>query len=140
MTLETTMAVKLRLMRFGKTHRPYYRVCALDGKKPRDGAYIESIGIYDPLIEDDQKKVRIDKERAEYWLSVGAIPSNTVRTFLQNAHVTGLIKARKAKKKRPSKKKIYTPRELSRKAAKKKKAEAALAAQAGGGGEGEKSE
>jgi small subunit ribosomal protein S16 len=138
------MSVKLRLMRFGKTHRPYYRLCALDTKKRRDGAYIESIGVYDPLIEDDQKKVRLNKERAEYWLSVGAQPSDTVRSFLQRAHVTGLIKAKKSKKKRPSKtKKIFTPRELSRKAAKKKKAEAKLAATAAkvaGRQAGEKSE
>jgi len=123
------MSVKLRLMRFGKTHRPFYRVCAIDTRAPRDGAYIESIGHYDPLIEDFQKGVTIDKERAAYWLSVGAQPSETVRSFLQKSHVAGIIRTKKTKKRRPSKNKNKKPttRELQRKAAKKKAIEAANA-------------
>ena len=99
------MSVKLCLKRIGKRHRPCYRVCVMDQRTPRDGRYIESIGFYDPLIEDDMKKVRIDKERAEYWLSVGAQPSETVASFLRKAHVQGLIKPKKPRKRRPTKKK-----------------------------------
>ena len=82
------MAVKLRLRRIGKRNRPAYRVCAIESRRPRGGAYIESIGFYDPFIEDDQKKVRINRERAEYWLSVGAQPTNRVARFLSEHGLT----------------------------------------------------
>ncbi len=95
------MPLRLRLMRFGKRNRPSYRVCAIDGRAPRDGAYIESIGTYDPFIEDDRKKVTIDKERAEYWLGVGAQPSETVASFLRAIHASGLSHPKKAPRKRP---------------------------------------
>lgn len=116
------MSVKLRLKRVGKKHRPCYRVCVMDQRTPRDGKYIESIGFYDPLIEDDMKKVRIDKERAEYWLSVGAQPSETVASFLRKAHVQGLIKPKKTRKRRPSKKKTAKATATASKKPKKKAA------------------
>jgi len=94
------MAVKLRLKRMGKTHRPHYRICAIDSRKARGGEYIESIGHYDPLILDDQKKVTIDQERAAYWLSVGAQPSETVASFLRKLQVAGAGTARPRKKRR----------------------------------------
>ena len=102
------MAVKLRLMRFGKKNRPCYRVCAIDGRAPRDGAYIESIGTYDPYIENDRQKVQIKKDRAEYWLSVGAQPSETVASFLRKINVAGLIRPKKPRKKRVRKSKKST--------------------------------
>ncbi len=95
------MAVRLRLMRIGKTGRPCYRLCAVDSRKPRGGAYIENLGFYDPLIDDDNKKVTINKERAEYWLSVGAQPSETVLSFFRKAQISGLIKPKKSKRRRP---------------------------------------
>jgi small subunit ribosomal protein S16 len=94
------MSVKLRFQRVGKKNRPYYRLCAIDSRNPRDGAYLESIGFYDPLITDDQKKIRINKERAEHWLRVGAQPSETVASFLRQAMVQGLFKAKKPRKRR----------------------------------------
>ena len=97
------MAVKLRLMRMGKKNRPYYRVCAFDSRKPRGGQYIESIGHYDPLIEDDKKKITISKERAAYWLSVGAQPTETVFSFLKQLEVPGLFRLKKLPRKRPPK-------------------------------------
>mgnify|MGYP001226873729 CR=1 FL=1 len=95
--------VKLRFMRIGKKNRPYYRLCAVDARRPRDGEYLELLGIYDPLIRDDLKKFRINKERAEYWLSVGAQPTEGVYPFLKKAHVVGLFKPKKAKHPRPKK-------------------------------------
>ena len=95
------MAVKLRLMRIGKRHRPHYRVCVVDSRKPQGGAFIENIGHYDPLIEDDKKKITIDKERAEYWLSVGAQPTETVGSFLRMLQVSGLARPKKRPRKRP---------------------------------------
>ena len=72
----------MRLKRFGRTHRPSYRVVVMDRRAPRDGRVIEELGWYDPLApEDRQLKVKID--RADYWLSVGAQPSKTVATLLR---------------------------------------------------------
>jgi small subunit ribosomal protein S16 len=93
--------VKLRFMRIGKKNRPYYRLCAIDVRRQRGGEYLEMIGVYDPLIQDDTRKIRINKERAEYWLSKGAQPSEGVFSFLKKAHVAGLIKPKKPTHQRP---------------------------------------
>jgi len=116
------MSVKLRLRRVGKRNRPYYRICAIESSRARDAQYIESFGHYDPYIADDQKKVQFDKERAEYWLSVGATPSDTVRSFLRRAQVSGLAAPRKKKRKRktpPSKVAAGKARATERRQAKK---------------------
>ncbi|AZN29721.1 30S ribosomal protein S16 [Flaviflexus salsibiostraticola] len=78
------MAVKIRLKRMGKTHAPVYRVVVVDSRKKRDGRVIEEIGKYNPLMEPSL--IEIDSERAQYWLSVGAQPSDAVRRQL---HITG---------------------------------------------------
>ena len=93
--------VKIRFMRIGKKNRPHYRLCAMDSRWPRDGKYIEWLGVYDPLITDDTKKYRINKERAEYWLSVGAQPSETAYSFMKKADVQGLVRITKPGHKRP---------------------------------------
>ncbi|MHC5210109.1 MAG: 30S ribosomal protein S16 [Planctomycetota bacterium] len=77
------MAVKIRLKRFGRTNRPHYRICVFDGRTRRDGTPIEEIGSYDPAKERLDDKVRIDAERALYWLGVGAQPSETVASILR---------------------------------------------------------
>jgi small subunit ribosomal protein S16 len=92
--------VKLRFMRIGKKNRPHFRLCAMDSRRPRDGKYIEWLGVYDPLIQDDTKKFRVNKERTEYWLRVGAQPSETVYSFLKRADVQGLVRIRKPARKR----------------------------------------
>ena len=74
------MAVKLRLRRMGRKKRPFYRIVAADSRSPRDGRFIEEIGFYNPLT--DPATVEVKEERALYWLSVGAIPSNTVKNLL----------------------------------------------------------
>lgn len=74
--------VVIRLKRFGRTHRPSYRVVIMDRRAPRDGRVIEEIGWFDPVAPDDrQLEIKID--RADYWLSVGAQPSQTVSTLLR---------------------------------------------------------
>jgi len=94
------MAVKLRLVRIGKRNHPAYRLCAMDARRARDGMYLENIGYYDPYVADDAKKVRINKERAEYWLSVGAEPSETVLGFFKKAKIGGLIRNKPKRKRR----------------------------------------
>lgn len=75
------MAVKIRLKRMGKKFAPFYRVVVLDSRKKRDGRVIEEIGLYDPMQEPSL--IRIDSERAQYWLSVGAQPTDTVFKLLK---------------------------------------------------------
>lgn len=76
------MAVRLRLKRFGRTHRSVYRLSAMDSRRPRDGRVLEELGFYDPQHKDASQQLRLNVERIRYWLSVGAIPSDTVRNLL----------------------------------------------------------
>ena len=78
------MAVKIRLKRMGKIHAPYYRVVVMDSRKRRDGRAIEEIGKYHPT--EEPSLIDIDSERAQYWLSVGAQPTEQVAALLK---VTG---------------------------------------------------
>jgi small subunit ribosomal protein S16 len=73
--------VKLRLMRMGATKRPFYRVVVADSRSARDGRFIENIGKYHPL--EDPSVVDIDEDRALYWLSQGAQPTEQVRKLLK---------------------------------------------------------
>ena len=70
--------VRIRLKKLGTKKRPYYRIVVMDSRKPRDGETIEEIGIYHP-IEVEEKQIAFNEERARYWLSVGAQPSDIVR-------------------------------------------------------------
>ena len=76
------VAVKLRLKRFGRCHRSFFRLNAIDGRSPRDGRVIEQLGWYDPNAKEADQQVSLNRERIEYWLGVGAQPSNTVRDLL----------------------------------------------------------
>lgn len=75
------MAVKIRLKRMGKIHAPHYRVVVVDSRKKRDGRVIEEIGFYNPNTEPSV--IDINSERAQYWLSVGAQPSEPVMAQLK---------------------------------------------------------
>jgi small subunit ribosomal protein S16 len=75
--------IKLRLKRMGSKKRPSYRIVAAESSSPRDGRFIESFGIYNPIA--DPAVLRVDVERANHWLKVGAQPSDTVRALLQKA-------------------------------------------------------
>ncbi len=74
------MAVKLRLRRMGKKRQPVYKVVAADARSPRDGKFIEALGLYNP--KTDPAVVEIKEERALYWLNVGAQPTVTVKNLL----------------------------------------------------------
>jgi len=75
------MAVSIRLRREGAKNRPYYKVVVADSRSPRDGKFIEVIGTYDPKKPGNNSSLRI--ERAEYWISKGAQPSDTVRSLIK---------------------------------------------------------
>src|SRR5262245_45475468 len=75
------MAVSIRLRREGTKNRPYYRVVVADSRSPRDGKFIEIIGTYDPKQTGQNSSFSV--ERAEYWISKGAQPSDTVRSLIK---------------------------------------------------------
>ena len=77
------MSVRLRLKRTGRHNRPFYRIGAFHHTTRRDGAPVEDLGWYDPLVKDRDQGFKINLERANYWLSVGAKPSETVRSFIK---------------------------------------------------------
>ena len=75
--------VKIRLRRMGAKKAPYHRIVVADSRSPRDGRFIEEIGTYDPLSETNS--LRVDTERANYWIANGAQPTDTVRALLKKA-------------------------------------------------------
>ncbi|HEX5723444.1 MAG TPA: 30S ribosomal protein S16 [Acidimicrobiia bacterium] len=75
------MAVKMRLIRIGKTRQPVYRVVVMDGRSPRDGRYLDQIGRYDPRQEPSL--VEIDNDKAVAWMQKGAQPTDTVKKLLE---------------------------------------------------------
>ena len=74
------MAVKLRLKRMGSKQKPFYRIVAADARSPRDGKFIDIVGTYNPIPANYE--VTVDEEKALYWLSQGAQPTDTVRSLL----------------------------------------------------------
>ena len=122
------MAVKIRLMRVGKTKQPTYRVVVADGRKPRDGRFIEIIGQYGP--RHDPSLVNIDGDRALAWLRQGAQPTEQVQKLLT---VTGVWEQFESERKRPAKTKLnsrgyVTGQHTTKKTAKHAPAEAPAAA------------
>ena len=77
--------VKIRLRRMGAKKNPYYRIVVADSHFPRDGRFIEEIGTYDPLT--NPATIKVDGERAKYWIGNGAQPTETVRALLKKAEV-----------------------------------------------------
>ncbi|MFN3410358.1 MAG: 30S ribosomal protein S16 [Limisphaerales bacterium] len=77
------MAVKIRMKRMGARNSPAFRIVVADARSPRDGRFIEEIGTYLPRQKSDN--VKLNLERARYWLSVGAQPSDTVASFIRKA-------------------------------------------------------
>lgn len=82
------MAVTLRFKRFGRLNHPTYRLVATDPRFPRDGRIIEALGYYLPLMPRAQEQLKLNTERIQYWLSVGAKPSETVATMIEKSGLT----------------------------------------------------
>ena len=117
------MAIKIRLARAGSKKRPFYRIVAADSRAPRDGRFIERLGSYNPLLpKDSEERVKLNLERIQYWLGVGAQPTDRVSRFLEAA---GVLEPKKR----------YNPKkgEPGEKAKKRAEEKAAKAAEAGGG-------
>ncbi len=80
------MAVKLRLRRMGKKKQPVYKLVAADARSPRDGKFIEDVGLYNPLTKPHT--IELKEERVLYWLNVGAQPTSTVKSLLRQKGIT----------------------------------------------------
>jgi small subunit ribosomal protein S16 len=91
-----TMAVKIRLMRMGAKKAPFYRVVVADSRSPRDGRFLENLGIYHP--NNEPSKVEIDTEKASAWLAKGAQPTEAVAKLLAIAGVETMAERKQAAK------------------------------------------
>jgi len=83
------VAVTIRMKRMGRKHRPFFRICAVDSRNPRDGRVLEELGTYDPMIDDTDARVVLKTERLGYWLGVGAQPSDKVKVFIKKYGAKG---------------------------------------------------
>lgn len=77
------MAVAIRMKMIGRKHQPFFRVVVIDRQKAREGRNIEEVGTYDPLLKDKSKRAILNLERIDYWISVGAQPSDRVATLIK---------------------------------------------------------
>ena len=86
---EHRVAVRIRMKKFGRRHRPFYRICAMDARTPRDGRVLEELGTYDPMIPDVDARAVLNGERINYWLGVGAVPSEKVGVLIKKYGAEG---------------------------------------------------
>jgi small subunit ribosomal protein S16 len=77
------MSVRIRMKKMGRKHRPFFRICAMDIRSPRDGKVLEELGTYDPLVGDTHARAVLNRERVDYWLGVGAQPSDKVAVLIK---------------------------------------------------------
>ena len=83
------MAVRIRLKKMGRKHKPFYRLCAMDARTGRDGRVIEELGYYDPMVRDTDARAVLEKERIAYWLGVGAQPTEKVAVLIKKYGPSG---------------------------------------------------
>lgn len=77
------MAVRIRMKKLGRRHRPFFRICAMDSRSPRDGTTIEELGTYDPMVRDVDARAILNGERIDYWLGLGAQPTEKVKVLIK---------------------------------------------------------
>jgi small subunit ribosomal protein S16 len=77
------VSVRIRMKMTGRKHQPFFRICVIDRQKSRDGLPIEELGTYDPMVKTKSDRVKVKMDRIDYWLSVGATPSDRVATLLK---------------------------------------------------------
>ena len=125
------MAIAIRLSRGGAKKRPYYRIVVSDTRSPRDGKYLEQIGTYNPLLaKDSGERVKLNEDRARYWLGVGAQPSDRVARFLDAAGIKERAARSNPKKAEPGEKAKERAEERAAKQAEAEEAKKAAEAEA----------
>ncbi|MEM6330411.1 MAG: 30S ribosomal protein S16 [Planctomycetota bacterium] len=90
------MAVRIRMKKMGRSHRHFFRICAIDKRSPRDGRALEELGTYDPTIADVHARAVLKKDRIDYWLSVGAQPSEKMAVLIKKYGTDGTHLAEQA--------------------------------------------
>lgn len=121
------MALKIRLTRQGAKKRPFYRIVVADVRSPRDGRYIEIVGTYNPMLaKDSGERVKLKQDRIEYWMGVGAQPTDRVQKFLAEAGMSEKVERNNPEKAKPKAKAQERLREAEEAA--REAAEAAAAA------------
>jgi small subunit ribosomal protein S16 len=99
------MSISIRLSRGGAKKRPYYRIVVANSRSPRDGKYLEQIGTYNPLLaKDSPERVKLNEDRARYWIGVGAQPTDRVARFLDAAGIKERAARNNPKKGEPGEK------------------------------------
>jgi small subunit ribosomal protein S16 len=99
------MSISIRLSRGGAKKRPYYRIVVANSRSPRDGKYLEQIGTYNPVLaKDSPERVKLNEDRARYWLGVGAQPTDRVARFLDAAGIRERAARNNPKKGEPGEK------------------------------------
>ena len=99
------MALKIRLARAGSKKRPYYHVVIADVRSPRDGRFIETVGSWNPLLpKDSAERVKLDADRINHWLGNGALPTDRVLRFLNEAGIAKRDARSNPEKAKPGKK------------------------------------
>lgn len=83
------MAVRIRLKKMGRKHKPFYRLCAMDSRTGRDGRVIEELGYYDPMVRDTDARAILNGERIQYWIGVGAQPSDKAGVLIRKYGLNG---------------------------------------------------
>ena len=83
------MAVRIRMRKQGRRHRSFFRVCAIDSRRPRDGRVLEELGTYDPMVPETDARAVLKGERIKYWLGVGAQPSDKVKVLIKKYGAEG---------------------------------------------------
>jgi len=120
------MGLKIRLARGGAKKRPYYRIVIADVRSPRDGRFIEKVGTFDPLLpKDSEDRVTLNEERIKYWIGHGALPTDRVLRFLDNAGIMKRDARSNPNKAKPGKKRLEREADAAAKAADAKEAAAA---------------
>jgi len=98
------MALKIRLARAGSKKRPYYHIVVADVRAPRDGRFIEQLGSWNPMLAKDAERVKLNEERIKHWLANGALPTDRVLRFLDQAGLAKRPERQNPKKGEPGKK------------------------------------
>ncbi|MFC5586730.1 30S ribosomal protein S16 [Nitratireductor kimnyeongensis] len=98
------MALKIRLARAGSKKRPYYHVVIADVRSPRDGRFIEKVGSWNPMLPKDGERVVLNEERIKHWLENGALPTDRVLRFLDQAGIAKRTERSNPNKAKPGKK------------------------------------
>mgnify|MGYP002632818052 FL=1 len=112
------MAMKIRLARGGSKKRPHYSIVAADSRMARDGRFIEKLGTYNPLLaKDSEDRVKMNMERVEYWLGVGAQPTDRIARMLEAAGHRAKVERNNPNKAEPGKKAVERAQEKADKAA-----------------------